>query len=200
MYRFLLGSYGSPLQTKALAKEALRTVLRKSGSESPTTGSPEVSSSQFSFYNSINSDPLRNMDFNHDQSPDPLDDGLDAANSVKQSKTLIRSQSEMEMPVGDRSRRISSESLTTVLPEAKLHVRKDCKPEDIFSDSESPRDAKITDNPAKSSPGKKLGHKRSRSDGVKNMAANSVDGKIMDSEKAHTLGARGHSKLYRDLC
>ncbi|XP_021360063.1 run domain Beclin-1-interacting and cysteine-rich domain-containing protein-like isoform X2 [Mizuhopecten yessoensis] len=183
-------STGSPQETTALAKEALRTVLRKSGSESPThdTHLSDPTDGQFSFYNSINSDPLGNMDFNQDQS-DPFETAEDSENGSQQNKVLLRSQSEMLMEVSKSGIQIAKSD--TNLPKKKIRTK--CKPEDIFSDSESRSQKKDSENLAKSSPSKKLGHKRSRSDiGVKNVVTDSVDGKVLDSDKAQTLGGNGH--------
>ncbi|XP_069105114.1 run domain Beclin-1-interacting and cysteine-rich domain-containing protein-like [Argopecten irradians] len=185
-----IASTGSPQETSALAKEALRTVLRKSGSESPTHDMQvsEPTDREFSFYNSLNSDPLRNMDFNQDQS-DPFDTNNSAKNNSQQNKVLVRSRSEMVMGVTKAG--VSEAGIDLTISEKK--VRTKCKPEDIFSDSESRPKQKASEVQSKSSPSKKLGHKRSRSDfAVKDVQADSVDGKILDSDKAQTLGSRGH--------
>ncbi|XP_060070855.1 run domain Beclin-1-interacting and cysteine-rich domain-containing protein-like [Ylistrum balloti] len=190
-----IGSTGSPQETTALAKEALRTVLRKSGSESPTHDLQlfESTNGEFSFYNSINSDPLRNMDFNQEQS-DPFDTSEETKNGKQQNKILLRSQSETVMGLSKPG--VSNGKIDINLSEKK--IRKKCKPEDIFSDSESRPQKKTSEDKAKSSPGKKLGHKRSRSDfGVKNIVTDSVDGKMLDSEKALTLGSNGQRSEHR---
>ncbi|XP_033760801.1 run domain Beclin-1-interacting and cysteine-rich domain-containing protein-like isoform X1 [Pecten maximus] len=185
-----IASTGSPQETSTLAKEALRTVLRKSGSESPThdTHLSEPTNGEFSFYNSLNSDPLRNMDFNQDQS-DPFDTSEDSKNDNTQNKVLLRSQSEMIM--GLTKSGVVNAGIDISTTEKKTRTK--CKPEDIFSDSESQPQKKALEDQDKSSPSKKLGHKRSRSDfSVKNVVTDSVDGKMLDSDKAQTLGGRGH--------
>nr|XP_022343883.1 run domain Beclin-1-interacting and cysteine-rich domain-containing protein-like isoform X3 [Crassostrea virginica] len=150
----------SPEETKSLARESLRTVLRKSGSESPTGEAPD-----FSFYdNLIISDPLLNIEFNENLPPENPSAAVDVGKDRKitntnSKKAIKRSQSDTGM----------SKTLTVI-----KNIYKDNEDfehretpsvnrlEDIFSDSECPVKGENENEAAKVKA--KKGHKRSRSD------------------------------------
>ncbi|XP_048745688.2 run domain Beclin-1-interacting and cysteine-rich domain-containing protein-like isoform X2 [Ostrea edulis] len=158
----------SPEEIRNMARESLRSVLRKSGYESPTGDAPD-----FSFYDDPNSDPLLNIDFNVDLNPG-MSNLAEVASSPQifnqnPKKVIVRSQSDM------------GTSKTSAVINKIYKDREDFEHgasggvnrlEDIFSDSECPHEggenvkAKV----------KSKGHKRSRSDlgGVKveNMTQN----------------------------
>ncbi|XP_062601083.1 run domain Beclin-1-interacting and cysteine-rich domain-containing protein-like isoform X2 [Saccostrea cucullata] len=151
----------SPEETKTLARESLRTVLRKSGSESPTRDAPD-----FSFYDNLNSDPLLNIEFSDEMNHrDPsLKEVVSTPQLVnhKSKKVIVRSQS--DMGISKTSAVIKNiykdnEDFSHETPASVSRL------EDIFSDSECPPKGEEKEK-AKV---KAKGHKRSRSDqgGVK---------------------------------
>ncbi|XP_061171620.1 run domain Beclin-1-interacting and cysteine-rich domain-containing protein-like [Saccostrea echinata] len=146
----------SPEETKSLARESLRTVLRKSGSESPTGDAPD-----FSFYDNLNSDPLLNIEFsdevNH-MNPS-LKEVVSTPQLVnhKSKKVIVRSQSETGMSKTSaviKNIYKDNEDFSHETPGSVSRL------EDIFSDSECPPKGEEKEKVKV----KSKGHKRSRSD------------------------------------
>lgn len=178
-----LGSSTSPDDSRMTASEALRNVLRKSGSDSPPGLSPpDVTKGGFSFYTSINSDPLLNLDLlKLSESPNDSQENLklekaenkkeltrSVSESVVTKKTLDRKTSDQVDKIileDDDNSAFSGKSLTltksmTLTQDGKVNRGSQM----IFSDTES------TDTGTKTqkSPERKgkLTHKRSRSDTI----------------------------------
>lgn len=180
-----VGASTSPEETKEMAKDALRSVLKKSGSESPIDA-PCDGENPFSLYDSLNSDPLLNMEFSREHRTLKSNSTSDISFKYSGSKvkSLTRSQSETSnISRGNLERtnlgslKASSEIMDKIFNESD-DLLENCefrnssgprKPEEIFSDSESHSIARdISLRKTQSLHGKK-GHKRSRSDlgGVK---------------------------------
>lgn len=148
----------SPEDTKNMARESLRTVLRKSGSDSPTGDAPD-----FSFYDNLNSDPLLNIEFSENAATDSENSHAEVGSGERivnssPKKAIVRSQSDTGM----------SKTLTVIKNIYKDN--EDFEPgksgtvnrlEDIFSDSECPKKGEEENVKVKA---KSKGHKRSRSD------------------------------------
>lgn len=152
------GASTSPEDTKNMARESLRTVLRKSGSDSPTGDAPD-----FSFYDNLNSDPLLNIEFSENVATDSENSHAEVGSGERivnssAKKAIVRSQSDTGM----------SKTLTVIKNIYKDN--EDFEPgksgtvnrlEDIFSDSECPKKGEEENVKVKA---KSKGHKRSRSD------------------------------------
>ncbi|KAL4219862.1 hypothetical protein ACF0H5_020273 [Mactra antiquata] len=184
-----IGSSTSPEEGRLTAKEALRNVLRKSGSESPTELSPlDSQPNSYSLYNNLNSDPLLNLDLLQlSLSPSRSQENLTPKSSSKK-KTLARSASEsgvnkiaLERSASEMMDKIIHEdaddndvftrsqvmtftkSVTLTPSESNRLTSVDKSARLIFSDSESiepDKSSKVSDRKVKHT------HKRSRSDVV----------------------------------
>ncbi|XP_053404594.1 run domain Beclin-1-interacting and cysteine-rich domain-containing protein-like isoform X2 [Mercenaria mercenaria] len=91
-----IGSSTSPEDGRLTATASLRNVLRKSGSDSPAELSPPATTqNSFSLYNSINSDPLLNLDLLElSRSPSASQENLTSKSKLETRKPLNRSSSE----------------------------------------------------------------------------------------------------------
>ena len=129
-----------------MAREALRSVLRKSGSDSPTD-SPEPG---FSFYDNNTEDPLSHVTIT-EQRPDSQEQ------SVESQKVKAESKSKLKKSVSLVGK--------SMMPDSKDGINKTSRPEEIFSDSETLVEGNrgVTLRTSKSSASIKS-HKRSRSD------------------------------------
>ena len=203
---YVVGYSESPESSKDMARNALRSVLRKSGSESPTSNVEN-----FNFYDSLNSDPLGNFNINNNadvfhESNDKIEKRLSKAEDsvIKDKKpTIVRSQSEVHI----RSSK-TSEVMEKIFQEGEEFDLNSSnkpipRPEDIFSDSESSSPARKLNNGERAKAKSVKGHKRSRSDlgniklekdkdlsnGAGNRAGRMVDRQISDGGKFFkTLG------------
>ena len=177
------GSSTSPDDHRPSAKEAMRSILKKSGSESETFESniTDFQENGFNLYSSVNSDPLLNLDVLTLSLPvDKSQDIRSDTPKPKQKTTLTRSVSESVVKSLKDSR--ASEVVDSIIHEddvfpAKPSIDKSVKIKErqleaarsIFSDSETVDNAaskKSKERKAKHS------HKRSRSDisGIKTSA------------------------------
>ncbi|KAK3095842.1 hypothetical protein FSP39_019904 [Pinctada imbricata] len=154
-----MGYSESPESTKDMAKNALRSVLRKSGSESPPPDSQS-----FNFYDSTNCDPLGSFDMTIDVFQNKSDIvGSDKKVNEKGQKTpIIRSQSETGFRTSKTSEVIEQlfqeKENFDLGSESRVNLR---RPEDIFSDSESTSPARKTNDKTKVKSKSVKGHKSS---------------------------------------
>ncbi|KAH3835105.1 hypothetical protein DPMN_108448 [Dreissena polymorpha] len=181
-----LGSSTSPEDNQQLAREALRTVLKKSGSISDSLERPSPNhASEFDLYKSINEDPLSNLALLKDDSGGSnLEPSLQV---IKVKKiNLTRSESESGVARKVKSQRaaemvekiihednvfsLSKSTETLVAGASSKKIRFEDPVRDIFSDSETV-EAKGKLNGDKQKRVRPT-HKRSRSDiiGGKNLA------------------------------
>ncbi|XP_071165105.1 run domain Beclin-1-interacting and cysteine-rich domain-containing protein-like isoform X1 [Mytilus edulis] len=133
----------SPVEAKMLARDALRTVLRKSGSDSPTD-SPETG---FSFYDNQTEDPLSHVSMTEHKAESKESSSEDQTKGKLPSKSTLSSvkKSLTPDPIGTSEKTYSG------------------RPDEIFSDSETLTEEK-RNVVMRTSKGTKKGHKRSRSD------------------------------------
>lgn len=133
----------SPVETKKMARDALRTVLKKSGSESPTDPPDSV----YSFYDNTTDDPLSHVTMTTDQQ-DSKESSVERRDKLTLSSNakLNRQKAMTPDPVNSADKKFSSG-----------------RPEEIFSDPET-MPGENQDVVLRRSKSSKKGHKRSRSD------------------------------------
>lgn len=224
----MIGSSTSPEDGKISAKDALRDVLRKSGSESPAELSPPgTSQNSFSLYNSINSDPLLNVDLQQlSRSTSVSHENLTSKSKFETKKPLVRSVSETVVNQRLSDRRASemmdkiihededdvfpvtksmtlthSMTLTSEEPEKKKSAKGSRV---IFSDSESVETESKTRKMSEKKT--KLTHKRSRSD-ISGIKTTVVDGQLENDgseakkglNKSASTSNTGIPKIFYDM-
>ncbi|XP_067669768.1 run domain Beclin-1-interacting and cysteine-rich domain-containing protein-like isoform X1 [Haliotis asinina] len=161
----------SPDDTRLMAKEALRSVLKKSGAESPPLSSTPPTPG-FSFYDRIHSDPLLNVDFTmnrgslmspvfFDSRTLPMYDTMDGFEKTVPRRCKSHGDDILKEPVVNGNSQTQSD---IYIPSRKGGYTKSGKSASNSHDGDkgSKKDSS------------KLGHKRSRSDmsGIKHGANN----------------------------
>ncbi|KAK3608749.1 hypothetical protein CHS0354_027072 [Potamilus streckersoni] len=164
----------SPDDSRTTARDALCEVLRKSGSNSPPA---IIIEKPFSFYDSINTDPLLNVDFSYEnqnvfRSNKNENETMNVSSPKQTKKAVQRSVSEDALllrpmsALGKITRRLDEVFIDPETDNASSSKRKKENSMNVFSDSEimQSESRKIK----KSSPDKlfKPSHKRSKSDHI----------------------------------
>lgn len=206
------------------AKEALRNVLRKSGSDSPTELSPtDLQSNSYSLYNSLNSDPLLNLDLLQlSMSPSHSQENLTNKPRMEQPKKILtRSASETVITKRNLDKSASeimdkiihedaddsgvfsgskgvtfTKSMTFTGNESDRVTKASSSARMIFSDSESVE----TDRKSRKITDRKVKHthKRSRSD-VVSAKSLAVAGEFANGQKDSSNSAAGSSSTKGDF-